>query len=165
MENVLIDVILICDFSSVVYIFLRGCRHDDAQTNSVNAAGPRRDLAASWHEALDGGDARSAVPRATARLYEELGGKVDYRGKPHAPVYRASLAREPDARPALAIGDSLYHDIGGANRVGVDSLFVACGIHAADLGGEDGAIDFDRLPSLCEREGQTPTYAMARFHW
>jgi hypothetical protein len=52
--------------SSVVYIFLRGCRHDDAQTNSVNSAGPRRDLAASWHETMDGGGARSAVPRLSA---------------------------------------------------------------------------------------------------
>src|SRR5210317_998583 len=60
-------------FSSVVYIFLRGCRHDDAQTNTVNAAGPRRDLAASWHETVDGGGARSAVPRLPANHLQSPG--------------------------------------------------------------------------------------------
>ncbi len=101
-------------------------------------------------------------PGTTARRYEELGGRVDYRGKPHAPVYRASLALEPDARPVLAIGDSLHHDIGGANGAGVDSLFISSGIHGAELGKNT---DPDRLRALCERERQTPTYVMTRFRW
>ncbi len=105
-------------------------------------------------------------PGTTARRYEELGGRVDYRGKPHAPVYKISLAHEPSARPVLAIGDSLYHDIGGANGAGIDSLFVASGIHGHDIGLTDGkTLDSARLRKLYEQEGQTPTYAMDRFHW
>ncbi len=105
-------------------------------------------------------------PGATARRYEELGGKVDYRGKPHAPVYKKSLSHAPEARPVLAIGDSLYHDIGGANGAGIDSLFVAGGIHGADLDLEANPhLDPARLSALYEKEGQTPTYAMAKFHW
>jgi len=105
-------------------------------------------------------------PGATARRYEEIGGNVDYRGKPHAPVYERCFLHEPDARPALAIGDSLYHDIGGANGAGIDSLFVASGIHAADAG-IDAAdfIDPNRLTALYDEEGQTPTYTMTRFRW
>ena len=105
-------------------------------------------------------------PGITARRYEKLGGKVDYRGKPHAPVYDRCFAHEPDARPVLAIGDSLYHDIGGANTAGIDSLFVAGGIHGADAGVDgEGPLDADRLAALYAKEGQTPTYAMARFRW
>lgn len=113
--------------------------------------------------APDGGLA--ICPGATARRYEALGGRVDYRGKPHAPVYTKSLGHEPHARPALAIGDSLYHDIGGANRAGIDSLFVASGIHGGDLGLDGGSLDPDRLHAVCQQEGQTPTYAMTKFRW
>lgn len=114
-----------------------------------------------------GPDGSMAIcPGATARRYEELGGKVDYRGKPHPPVYRRSLGYEPQARPALAIGDSLYHDIGGANRAGIDSLFIATGIHRHDLGlDDDTKITADALQTLYRKEGQTATYAMKHFGW
>lgn len=108
----------------------------------------------------------SICPGTTARRYLELGGRVDYRGKPYAPVYQRCFAHEPDARPALAIGDSLYHDIGGANRAGIDSLLIAGGIHGKDLGLSDGGpVDPDKLRIVCEREGQTPSYVMPRFCW
>ena len=105
-------------------------------------------------------------PGTTARRYEELGGRVDYRGKPHKPVYDRSFAHVPGAGPALAIGDSLYHDIGGANAVGIDSLFVASGIHGAAAGADGEApLDQGKLDALYADEGQTPTYAMKRFGW
>ena len=108
----------------------------------------------------------SICPGATARRYEALGGRVDYRGKPHAPVFDRCLALEPQARPVLMIGDSLYHDIGGANAAGIDSLFVASGIHGGDVGLDGGGpLDPERLRALCEKEGQAPTYAMTRFRW
>ena len=50
------------------------------------------------------------------------------------------------------------------NRAGIDSLFVASGIHGADAGVDgDAPLDQDRLGALYAKEGQTPTYAMARF--
>lgn len=114
--------------------------------------------------APDGGLA--ICPGTTARRYEELGGRVDYRGKPHAPVYRECFALEPDAGPAVAIGDSLHHDIGGANGAGIDSVLIAGGIHAKELAiGDDGRIDMDRLDALCRSEGQAPTHVMPLFCW
>ena len=112
-------------------------------------------------------DGRMAIcPGATARRYEELGGRVDYRGKPHSPVYKRSLGYEPDARPVLAIGDSLYHDIGGANRAGIDSLFIATGIHRHDLGLDGGgALTEDALCTVYRQQGQAATYAMTNFGW
>ena len=55
-------------------------------------------------------------------------------GKPEAAIYDA-CARAlgvPKAR-IVAVGDSLAHDILGANAAGVDSVFVASGIHVDDL--------------------------------
>jgi HAD superfamily hydrolase (TIGR01459 family) len=73
---------------------------------------------------------------AIARLYESLGGRTLYFGKPHpAAFHRAlKLARRVDraARP-LVIGDGLETDIAGANRLGLEALFVASGIHGTEL--------------------------------
>jgi ribonucleotide monophosphatase NagD (HAD superfamily) len=62
----------------------------------------------------------------------------------------------------LAIGDSLYHDIGGANNAGIDSLFISSGIHADDLG---DVADPAAVSALCDREGQRPTYMMTALRW
>lgn len=76
---------------------------------------------------------------ALAEAYEKLGGSVIYYGKPHRPIYDASLilaaktAGREIHRP-LAIGDGADTDIKGANLVGIDALFVAQGIHATHLG-------------------------------
>lgn len=76
---------------------------------------------------------------ALAEAYEKIGGEVVYYGKPYAPIYEASLrlaaeiAGRQILRP-LAIGDGADTDIKGANRMGMDALFVADGVHAAQLG-------------------------------
>jgi HAD superfamily hydrolase (TIGR01459 family) len=76
---------------------------------------------------------------ALAEAYEKLGGQAIYYGKPHPPIYEASLKLAAtlagrDIRRPLAIGDGADTDIKGANRMGIDALFVAQGIHAANLG-------------------------------
>ena len=101
-----------------------------------------------------------------AMRYEELGGEVRYHGKPGREIYEVCLARAPDARRALAIGDSLRHDIAGANASDIDSVVVTGGIHAFDLGiapGEEA--DPEKLAALCDTCGAWPIYAMARFTW
>ena len=76
---------------------------------------------------------------ALAEAYERMGGEVVYYGKPHPPIYEATLAAARTIagreilRP-LAIGDGADTDIRGANRMGIDAVFVAQGIHAAQLG-------------------------------
>lgn len=76
---------------------------------------------------------------ALAEAYEKLGGSVIYYGKPHPPIYEASLTLGTkiagrDIQHPLAIGDGADTDIEGANRAGIDALFVAQGIHGAHLG-------------------------------
>lgn len=73
---------------------------------------------------------------ALAVEYEKLGGSVAYAGKPFLPVYDLAFARlaEIKGRPIersqiLAIGDGIRTDIKGAAAAGLDSVFVASGIH------------------------------------
>jgi HAD superfamily hydrolase (TIGR01459 family) len=92
---------------------------------------------------------------ALARDYEKLGGDVVYFGKPHKPIYDTVLARaariagRPIARP-LAIGDGADTDIKGANAMGIDALFIAQGVHAAQLGDltADGLAQFFAVPGV-----------------
>jgi len=87
---------------------------------------------------------------ALAAIYDELGGKTVYAGKPYAPIYRLSLARaaalrgkEVPVSKVLAIGDGIKTDLKGAAGQGIDCLFVTGGIHATDF-------DLDR------KEGMDP---------
>jgi ribonucleotide monophosphatase NagD (HAD superfamily) len=78
---------------------------------------------------------------ALADLYEGLGGRAEYYGKPYPAIYRhaLSLAGNPPASEVLAIGDGLQTDILGAARMGFDAVFVSGGIHAGDPFPEDFA--------------------------
>jgi HAD superfamily hydrolase (TIGR01459 family) len=71
---------------------------------------------------------------AIAELYVELGGKVEYYGKPYPSIYRHAmhLAGHPPAESVLAIGDALDTDMLGGARMGFDCVFVAGGIHRGE---------------------------------
>ena len=75
------------------------------------------------------------APGTIAAMYEAMGGTVRYIGKPHAPIYGACL----DALEGLelgeivAVGNSLEHDIKGANNIGIASCFLTGGIHAGEF--------------------------------
>lgn len=77
---------------------------------------------------------------AIADRYEELGGRVEYYGKPYPAIYRHAmkLAGDPPASDVLAIGDGLNTDILGAARMGYDCVYVTGGIS----GGEGVPDDF-----------------------
>jgi HAD superfamily hydrolase (TIGR01459 family) len=103
---------------------------------------------------------------ALAEAYEKVGGKVMYYGKPHPPIYDASLAvatnlARRDIRRPLAIGDGADTDIKGANRAGIDALFVAQGIHAAHLGN----LTAEGLAQLFVVPNAHPKAAIAALVW
>ena len=77
-----------------------------------------------------------ACAGAVAAKYEQLGGHVDYAGKPYLPIYDAAfaltdkLAGAPVAKSEiLAIGDGLRTDIAGAALAGIRSVYIASGVH------------------------------------
>lgn len=87
---------------------------------------------------------RGGIPEpcagAIADVYEMLGGRVTWYGKPHETIYDHALHRSgnPPKDEVLAVGDGLQTDILGAARMGFDAVFVTGGIH----GGEPFPDDF-----------------------
>jgi len=117
------------------------------------------------------GEQRVKCAGALAEVYAEMGGPVLYAGKPHAPIFERALALASDLRTAplprervLVIGDSVRTDIAGAYRSGFDSLFVASGIHAQELGAAEPPTS-DALGRLFSETGFTPTAVTWRLAW
>jgi HAD superfamily hydrolase (TIGR01459 family) len=110
---------------------------------------------------------------ALAQAYEALGGAVLWAGKPHRPVYEAALASatrlrggEPVARGrTLAIGDAIRTDIAGAAACGFDTLFIARGIHSAELGLETGPLAPARLNAWLARQAVRPNAVAETLTW
>jgi ribonucleotide monophosphatase NagD (HAD superfamily) len=75
---------------------------------------------------------RQRDPRRTHRF--------DRLGKPNPLLFESALARFPgiDRRKVVMIGDQLETDIAGADRAGLDSVFVSTGVgRASDLAVSD----------------------------
>lgn len=70
---------------------------------------------------------------ALAFLYETMGGRVQWYGKPYRPIYDLTLRSLAGAKRVLAIGDGLKTDLKGANGAGIDALFIADGIHGEEI--------------------------------
>lgn len=84
---------------------------------------------------------------ALASAYERMGGSVKYAGKPYLPIYDMALAHvetlksKPIARErVLAMGDGIRTDIAGAARAGIDSVFIASGVHVEGDGLTDAGL-------------------------
>src|SRR5437588_894368 len=103
---------------------------------------------------------------ALAEQYAAIGGRVRWHGKPYASVYDSCLGLLgiADRRRILAIGDSLRTDIAGAAGAGIDSLFIAGGIHAAEFS-SNGTLDPERIKAALAENGLHPVAAAARFVW
>jgi HAD superfamily hydrolase (TIGR01459 family) len=72
------------------------------------------------------GDKEEYCAGYIAKIFEEIGGKVIYYGKPHKEIY--DMCFEPNDK-VLAIGDNLRTDIKGANNLNKDCLFISNGVH------------------------------------
>jgi HAD superfamily hydrolase (TIGR01459 family) len=99
------------------------------------------------------------APGAIARIYEELGGRVDYVGKPHQAIFQsvhALVDRVPPNR-VIMIGDSPEHDVAGAGAMGFATLLVRTGIHR-DRSEEE-------VMRLCESHGRAPDFLIESLRW
>ena len=113
------------------------------------------------------GDALVYCAGALADVYARLGGPVIMEGKPYAPIYDLALkaAGDADPRRVLAIGDGIATDIKGASGRGLDCLFVAGGIHTAELAASDGGLDPAKAEALLAREGARAAYLTDELRW
>lgn len=121
---------------------------------------------------VERGDRLIPCAGALAAAYEALGGTSFAGGKPHRPIYEAALkaaghliGREPDLTRVLAAGDAIRTDIAGARAFGIDSLLVARGIHAAELGFAAGRLDHERALAWLVSQTEPPTAITPELVW
>ncbi|KAF5465764.1 hypothetical protein F2P56_015742 [Juglans regia] len=108
------------------------------------------------------------MPGTLAAKYEKLGGEVKWMGKPDKIIYEAAMAMAGvDASDSIAVGDSLHHDIKGANQAGIQSAFITGGIHATELGvGNFGeTADLSSVEVLASKYNAYPSYVLPAFTW
>ena len=111
------------------------------------------------------------MPGKIATKYQEMGGQVQMYGKPQVEHFQACLERLGlNMNRVVHVGDSLHHDILGANQAKIDSIFVANGVHAEELGlnpidGRADTLAADRLARILEAAGVTPTHTVTAFAW
>ena len=100
-----------------------------------------------------------------AALYQGMGGKVSYHGKPYQSVYDQCFSFFPEipSDRLIGIGDGLRTDILGANRNGIKSLFLTGGIHSDEITySSDGS---SNLQTICRDIGAHPNFAAQRLEW
>ena len=84
------------------------------------------------YETIDGNSNKKVFCMGTiAELYKEIGGKVISKGKPSIEIYKEALKflKNVNKKKVVAVGDSLFHDISGAKKFGIDNVLITSGIH------------------------------------
>lgn len=118
---------------------------------------------------VERGDKLIYCAGAIAKAYAELGGETIYGGKPHAPIYQLAFRQAKLKKGAvthqriLAIGDGLHTDIPGAAAAGIDSLFIASGVHVP--GGKQKPMSSSVLNELLAGSEARPVAAMSELAW
>jgi HAD superfamily hydrolase (TIGR01459 family) len=93
-----------------------------------------------------------------AEIFNSLGGKVVYFGKPYPDIYRFCIKK---GEKVLIIGDNIRTDIKGANNMKIDSLLITCGIHKKDFS-KLQLKDYDKVLS---RYGVKANYYQKKLLW
>lgn len=91
-------------------------------------------------------------PGAIASAYQKMGGIVHWHGKPQKEIYTMCKELVGGWDNAVAVGDSLEHDIAGANSAGIDSLLITSGIHAKAISDEKS------IDNLCHEYSVNPSF-------
>jgi ribonucleotide monophosphatase NagD (HAD superfamily) len=120
---------------------------------------------------VERGDELLICAGSLAVLYESLGGKVFYAGKPHKPIYDLALTKAArrrggpvDPKRVLAIGDAPRTDIAGARTIGARTLLVAKGIHARELL-PHGVLDGQALERFLAEAAVRPDAVIDQLRW
>ena len=72
------------------------------------------------------GNVEELCAGSVAKVFENLGGKAIYFGKPYEEVYKMCFKKN---EKVLAIGDNLRTDIKGANILNFDCVYISEGVH------------------------------------
>src|SRR6056300_1248741 len=104
---------------------------------------------------VDKGNKRELCAGSVAMVFEKMGGKVTYFGKPYPEVYNQSIDNKN--KKVLCIGDNLNTDIKGANLLNYDSLLISNGVHKKEI--EKNGLDvvsknYEAICNFTQRELQ-----------
>lgn len=117
---------------------------------------------------VDYGHKRVWCAGALAKLYEEIGGKALYFGKPHPPIYDLARKRlEAQGREIaedriLCLGDGIGTDVAGAAGEGLDALFVTGGLATAEFGTDPDRPDPESLNGWLAARQAAPRWSIGR---
>ena len=91
---------------------------------------------------------------AIGEIYKKMGGNVIIKGKPDVSIYTETTNQiNLEKKRTVAIGDSLFHDIQGANNFEIDSVLVKSGIHK----------DLTQINNLVKNHQIATTYIIDKF--
>ena len=76
------------------------------------------------------GEVEEYCAGSIAKIFESLGGKTIYFGKPYKEIYKMCFTEK---EKVIAIGDNLNTDIKGANDMKIDSIFISKGVHRSEF--------------------------------
>tara|TARA_Y100000590_G_scaffold415898_1_gene514199 strand:+ start:845 stop:1663 length:819 start_codon:yes stop_codon:yes gene_type:complete len=105
---------------------------------------------------VDRGKVREYCAGSVAKVFEKIGGKVEYFGKPYPNVYSQSTNIKD--KKILCIGDNLNTDIRGANLQNFSSLFISSGIHRNEF-------DENQPEILFNKYNVTANYFQSNLKW
>jgi HAD superfamily hydrolase (TIGR01459 family) len=159
--------------SSAAFVAISGLNRDDetpADYTDILREARARELdliCANPDIVVQFGDRMIWCAGAIARDYEAIGGKVIMAGKPYAPIYDLAYreletiaGKHFDKARILAIGDGVPTDVAGANRQGLDCLFIASGMHGEALW-TNGVADARKIDEALRVENVRANYAMS----
>ena len=104
-------------------------------------------ICANPDEIVYRGDKMISCAGGMAKYYSSLGGDTKSYGKPHQEIYDHvfnTIKKEgmcESKSEILAIGDSIKTDIYGAEKFGIDSIFIQDGIHKEAINGVEDIVD------------------------
>ena len=93
-----------------------------------------------------------------AAIFENLGGKVIYFGKPYPDIYNFCVKKNESI---LAIGDNIRTDIKGANKMKFDSLFITGGVHKDEFSN----ISIENYDKVLNQYKVKTNYYQERLFW
>jgi HAD superfamily hydrolase (TIGR01459 family) len=98
-------------------------------------------------------------PGQIAKRYEDMGGPVEWIGKPHPLIYEVANSWLGDISRdrVLCIGDSPAHDILGGQAAGFKTALVRTGIHANDT--------LEDLMHFCQKVAAIPDFIIPEFNF
>ena len=98
------------------------------------------------------------APGYVCGIYEGMGGKVSYYGKPYPHVFKMVIKVLGDmpVERVLMIGDNMATDIAGAQSLGMATMLVTCGVH--EMAFEEEGLEQGLLKLVGETGIDAPTH-------